>query len=67
MKLSTAIKRLKKDGYSVKGNLGSYIAVRGNTTISFYETGSGNSSKFIYRHTNSCSPTYGMSLKAAMS
>ncbi len=68
MKLSTAIKRLEKAGYEVKGNLGSYDAMKGGVIISFFETSenSDDCSRFTYDSTGSCAPTYGLTLKAAM-
>ena len=68
MKLTNAIKKLKKAGYEISNNTGSYVAELNGAFISFFEngTGSGQCSKFTYDSQVSCSPTYGLSLKQAM-
>jgi hypothetical protein len=66
MKTASAIKTLKKAGYSIIENMGSYIASKGSDCISFssYE---GKTKNFTFDSADSCSPTFGMTLRAAMS
>ncbi|NIT54856.1 MAG: hypothetical protein GWN00_01010 [Aliifodinibius sp.] len=68
MKLTTAINRLTKAGYEIHEGTGTYAAMKDGDTISFYETapGSGKTGRFTFMGAESCAPTYGMTLKAAM-
>lgn len=69
MKLSTAIKTLEKAGFEIKSNSGSYFASRGQSQISFFENGAntGKTSKFTFDAKSQCAPTFGLSLKQAIS
>ncbi len=68
MKVSTAIKKLEKNGYTITSEKGTHIATKGNVWLRFFENGPGTDrcSKFTYSTVNSCAPTYGLTLKAAM-
>lgn len=67
MKLSNAIKKLKSEGWDIISNKGTYIAAKSDSEISFFvNPGSDKCSRFTFDSSNSCAPTYGMSLKAAI-
>ncbi len=69
MKLSNAIKKLKKAGFEITGNIGSYIATKEGSEIRFFENGLGTDScsKFTYSSETSCAPTYSLGLRQAIS
>lgn len=65
MTLDNAIQKLQKHGFKVTSNLGSYIATRRDTKISFFSQNE-KTSKFTFSDKNACEPTYGLSLKMAL-
>ena len=65
MLLSNAIKKLEKAGYTLQGSENYHIASLNGVTITFTSR-EGKCSKFTFDSKNSCSPTYGMTLKQAM-
>lgn len=65
MLLKNALQRLEKKGFSIKSNLGSYVATLNGTTISFFAQND-KCSKFTYESENSCASTYGLTLKQAL-
>ncbi len=67
MKLANAIKKLETAGYKIATNGSFYSAYLDGTEITFTSTGDGNTSKFSCEYPSSCSATYGMTLKSAMS
>ena len=68
MKLINAINKLKKNGWEIQDSKGSYIASKEDVTIRFFVNhGSDNCSSFAYDSDLQCAPTYGLSLKKAMS
>lgn len=67
MKKTTALARLKKAGFKISGSGGAFVAQRDGEFITFFvNPGSDNTSRFTYKGSTSCAPTYGMSLSAAL-
>lgn len=67
-KLSLAIARFEKAGYTVKNRGTQYWVVNGKNTINFFENGENTDkvSTFTFTSKTSCAPTHGFNLKGAI-